>query len=73
MASFTWRDAPDLMARLTAAQNSISAPIDIMTFAGFCSSREELERHVVRYESRAAIDALTPKARALVLAAPLAA
>jgi hypothetical protein len=51
---FSWRDAPDLMHRLAAAQNKITAPIDIMTFAGFCNSREELERHVVRYETREA-------------------
>jgi len=46
----TWRQNPDLMARLTAAQNALERPIDIMTFAGMCSTREELERHVVHYE-----------------------
>ena len=45
-----WRQNPDLMDRLTQAQNALRAPIDIMTFAGMCDSREELERHVVRYE-----------------------
>ena len=45
-----WRQNPDLMDRLTQAQNAMRAPIDIMTFAGMCDSREELERHVVRYE-----------------------
>ncbi len=54
---FTWKDAPDLMSRLVVAQNSIHAPIDIVSFAGFCNSRAELEAHVVRYEARAAADA----------------
>jgi hypothetical protein len=54
MAIFTWKDAPDLMVRLTRAQNRLAAPIDIMTFAGFCNSREELERHVLRYEQKGA-------------------
>lgn len=54
--AFDWRQAPDLMARLTTAQNSIKAPIDIMTFAGFCESREQLEAHVVHYEARAISD-----------------
>ncbi len=55
MASFSWRDAPDLMDRLARAQNLLTAPIDIMTFAGFCDSRDELERHVVRYEAKVAV------------------
>lgn len=49
---FSWRDAPDLMARLTAAQNQLTAPIDIVSFAGLCGSREELEAHVLRYEPK---------------------
>lgn len=48
---FTWKDAPDLMDRLTTAQNHLRTQIDIVTFAGFCDSREELEAHVVRYEA----------------------
>lgn len=52
--AFTWRDAPDLMAALTKAQNApVNSNIDIMSFAGFCESREELEAHVCRYEIRA--------------------
>ncbi len=47
---FTWKDAPDLMSRLVVAQNSIHAPIDIVSFAGFCNNRGELE-------ARAASDA----------------
>jgi hypothetical protein len=59
---FTWKDAPELIARLTAAQNALIAPIDIMTFAGFCDSREELERHVAYYEKRVA-EQPAPRAR----------
>ena len=51
---FSWTQAPDLMARLTTAQNALRAPIDIMTFAGMCDSRAELKRHVTRYEARVA-------------------
>lgn len=49
-----WKQNPDLMDRLSKAQNhpkNINA--DIMTFAGMCDSREELERYVIRYEERA--------------------
>ena len=47
----TWKSNPDLMARLVTAQNHpTNIRQDIVTFAGFCSSREELERHVQRYE-----------------------
>lgn len=51
---FSWRNENELMARLTKAQNRL-ADIDIMTFAAFCDSREELESHVVRYETEAGI------------------
>lgn len=51
---WTWRNAPDLMERLTRAQNALKTPIDIVTFAGFCDSRAELEAHVVRYEDQVA-------------------
>lgn len=48
---FSWRDCPDLITRLGNAQNRTkNCNIDIMTFAAFCGSRAELERHVVRYE-----------------------
>lgn len=50
----TWQANPDLMERLISAQNHLRAPIDIVTFAGFCDDRDELERHVVRYEERVA-------------------
>ncbi|MFG1306024.1 hypothetical protein V5F34_18035 [Xanthobacter autotrophicus] len=56
-----WRQRPDLMVRLTTAQNTpANARIDIMTFAGMCDSREELERHVERYE-RAAAEFVPPR------------
>lgn len=45
------RENPDLIARLVIAQNAPpNMAIDIMTFAGLCDSRAELERHVIRYE-----------------------
>jgi hypothetical protein len=56
-----WKANPDLMARLAAAQNHpANIDQDIMTFAGFCDSREELLAHVVRYELKAAVY-LAPK------------
>ena len=61
---FTWKQAPDLMARLTVAQNSIKAPIDIITFAAFCKSRDELQRHVEHYEARAISDNQPKRRRA---------
>lgn len=54
-AKFSWRDAPDLMDRLGRAQNSPhNENRDVMTFAGFCNNRDELERHVVSCEADAA-------------------
>lgn len=53
--SYSWRDNPDLMARLTTAQNSPAlAHQDVMTFAGWAGSREALEKHVLACEERAA-------------------
>lgn len=49
-----WKQNEDLMRRLERAQNALKTPIDIMTFAGFCDSRAELEAHVLRYEAEAA-------------------
>lgn len=54
MAQPVWKQNPDLMDRLAAAQNALTAPIDILTFAGFCDSRDELLRHVERYEAQTA-------------------
>lgn len=57
----TWKANPDLMARLTTAQNHpANITQDIMSFAGFCDSRAELMAHVVRYELKAAVY-LAPK------------
>lgn len=56
MAVSVWRANPDLMARLTKAQNhKANINIDIMTFAGWCDSRDELLLHVERYEALAGI------------------
>lgn len=52
--TFSWKDAPDLMAALVTAQNHpANIGQDHMTFAGMCSSRDELELHVARLEVRA--------------------
>lgn len=49
--TFSWMNETALMARLAKAQrHSANRNIDIMTFAGLCDSRAELERHVERYE-----------------------
>jgi hypothetical protein len=51
---FSWKDAPDLMDALARAQNHpANIGQDIMTFAGMCDSRDELELHLCRYEIRA--------------------
>lgn len=50
---FSWKDEPELMARLTAAQNTPKNwNRDVMTFAGMCSSRAELLRHVEACEGK---------------------
>jgi hypothetical protein len=50
-----WKQNPDLMIRLTEAQNHpCFEHQDILTFAAFCDTRAELERHVVACEDRAA-------------------
>ena len=52
---WSWRHSPELMARLTTAQDHPkNSNIDIMTFAGMCDSADELLRHVEWYEGRAA-------------------
>ena len=53
MNNWSWKDSPELMARLRSAQNSsANQHIDILTFAGFCESEEQLARHVAFYEAR---------------------
>lgn len=49
-ARWSWKQSPELMERLRAAQNAYDC-IDIMTFAGLCSSEAELRAHVERYEA----------------------
>lgn len=49
-----WQDNPDLFGRLERAQNRVeNVGVDILTFAAFCDTREELEAHVIRYEGGA--------------------
>lgn len=62
MTNFSWRNAPDLMQRLNDTQNHpANDSQDITTIVGFFTSREEMERHVVFYEQKAA--AWVPKPR----------
>jgi hypothetical protein len=50
-----WKDCPDLMRRLEQAQGSGAFEHQDITFwAAMCDTREELERHVVNCEQRAA-------------------
>lgn len=50
---WTWKDAPDLMAELTRVQNApVNSNIDIMSYAGMCDTRAELELHLARCEIR---------------------
>ena len=52
-AVWSWRNEPDLMARLRDAQNSdANINQDIMTIVGFMTSREQLEQHVISAETR---------------------
>lgn len=52
MTAFSWKDAPDLMDALARTQNApCNSNIDIMTYAGFCNSRAQLEQHLIRYEA----------------------
>ena len=58
-----WKECPDLLDRLTEAQNSEAFEHqDVMTWAGMCDTRDELERHVVICEQRAA-NFVTPARR----------
>ena len=46
-----WKDCPDLMLRLTDAQNHPAFEHqDVLTFAAFCDTRDELTRHVENCE-----------------------
>ena len=58
-----WKNNPELMTRLAKAQNhEANITQDIMTFCAFFDTVEELERHVVCYERRAA-EYVAPKRR----------
>ncbi len=53
-ARWSWRQAPELMARLREAQNHpANVHQDVMTIVGFFSSTQELEQHVLRCERQA--------------------
>ncbi len=53
--SAIWKTSPDLMGCLTTAQNHPAHwHLDIMTFAALCTSRDELERHVLLREATVA-------------------
>jgi hypothetical protein len=54
MQTWNWKQSPDLMARLTKAQNALRTPIDIMTYAGWCETEAALKAHVERYEAEVA-------------------
>ena len=63
MTMSIWKNNPELMARLTTAQNhEANINQDIMTFCAFFDTVEELERHVKHYEERAA-NYVAPKRR----------
>jgi len=52
--TWTWKDAPELIDALVRAQNHpANIGQDHMSFAGMCSSHDELELHVARLEIRA--------------------
>ncbi len=52
LTAWTWKNEPELMARLLKVQNTEKQQAqDIMTIVGFFSSREQLEAHVTRYEA----------------------
>lgn len=51
---WTWKDSPGLMKELSDVQNKLALqgrPQDIMTWAAFCESEDELRAHVERNRS----------------------
>ncbi len=51
-AAYSWKNEPELMDRLTKAQNRTrNENQDIMTYAGWCGSTEALRAHVEYYEN----------------------
>jgi hypothetical protein len=61
LTNFSYRNEPELLARLIRAQNSLERPVDIVTYAGWCETADALRAHVERYE---AIVAAQPVRRA---------
>ncbi len=53
-ARWSWKNEAALMNRLRSVQNHhLFAHQDIMTFAGMCSSTDQLRKHVEACEARA--------------------
>ncbi len=53
--AWSWKQSPELMARLADAQNHPrNENQDIMTIVGFFDSEDRLRAHVEYYEARAA-------------------
>jgi hypothetical protein len=51
LTNFSYRDEPELLARLIRAQNALERPVDILTYAGWCETAAALRAHVERYEA----------------------
>ncbi len=68
MNTWNWKQSPELMARLAKAQNGLRAPIDIMTYAGWCGTEAALQAHVERYEAEVAAQPVRKPRRAKVAA-----
>ncbi len=55
MDTWTWKDSPELMARLNDVQNNPrNENRDISTFAGLCQNEAQLRAHVEFYEAKEA-------------------
>lgn len=46
MSAWSWRKSPELIHRLLKAQISLAQPVDIITAAANCHTRQELSEHV---------------------------
>jgi hypothetical protein len=68
MNTWTWKQSPELIARLTKAQNNLRTPIDIMTFAGWCETEAALQAHVEYYEAEVAAQPVRKVRRSKVAA-----
>lgn len=65
---WNWKQSPELMARLTKAQNNLHTPIDILTFAGWCETEAALQSHVEYYEAQVAAQPVRKVRRSKVAA-----